>query len=476
NPVPVPTISMTPNNNICFGTEVTYTTESGMSAYGWNIPGVSADYTIISGGTSSDNIVKLVWNNMPSGDSPSVSISYTSAVGCLANTPATQTVVLPTKGTNLSGNNETAVCYVNGSKDVHFYNSTTNNYLGSINAIGVDLGLVTMKTYVGSPSHMEDCANPDNPSHWTAYMGRRWEMSSAAYPNSANFPTNATITLPFINDELAALNTYASTVTTVNDLDDNAVLADIALTKVSNGVSDGNASLSDCSGTRIAIEQSGIAASPTGITANKLAFEVEQFSEMFLHKKRDDGSPLPITLSSFSAECNDNNEVILSWSTASEINNDYFEIQRSTQGLAWEVIATVQGAGFSNIILDYDYLDKEKPNTTTYYRLRQIDYDGSSKLSDIIQIRCENNMEKPVISVYPNPFTSSFNIEFENWDLNFAEIELLDITSRTIKKWNLENTLPNFIYEVNLSNLNPAMYMLKIKTSEGVVMKKIEKK
>ncbi|NLI58389.1 MAG: T9SS type A sorting domain-containing protein, partial [Clostridium sp.] len=186
-------------------------------------------------------------------------------------------------------------------------------------------------------------------------------------------------------------------------------------------------------------------------------------------------NPLPVELISFSAECNDNNEVMLSWSTASEINNDYFEIQRSTQGIAWEVIARVQGAGFSNIILDYDYLDREKPNTTTYYRLRQIDYDGSSKLSDIIQIRCENNMEKPVISVYPNPFTSSFNIEFENWDLNFAEIELLDITSRTIKKWNLENTLPNFIYEVNLSNLNPAMYMLKIKTSEGVIMRKIEK-
>ncbi len=186
-------------------------------------------------------------------------------------------------------------------------------------------------------------------------------------------------------------------------------------------------------------------------------------------------NPLPVELISFSAECNDNNEVMLSWSTASEINNDYFEIQRSTQGIAWEVIARVQGAGFSNIILDYDYLDKEKPNTTTYYRLRQIDYDGSSKLSDIIQIRCENNMEKPVISVYPNPFTSSFNIEFENWDLNFAEIELLDITSRTIKKWNLENTLPNFIYEVNLSNLNPAMYMLKIKTSSGVIMRKIEK-
>jgi hypothetical protein len=56
-----------------------------------------------------------------------------------------------------------------------------------------------------------------------------------------------------------------------------------------------------------------------------------------------------------------------------------------------------------------------------------------------------------------------------------AEIELVDITSRTIKTWKLENTLQNFVYEVNLNNLHPAMYMLKIKTSNGVIMRKIEK-
>ncbi|MGI6409672.1 MAG: hypothetical protein ACOX0V_00320 [Bacteroidales bacterium] len=94
---------------------------------------------------------------------------------------------------------------------------------------------------------------------------------------------------------------------------------------------------------------------------------------------------------------------------------------------------SIQGAGFSNTTLYYDYLDKENPNANTYYRLRQIDYDGSSKLSDIIQIRCENNMEKPIISVYPNPFNSTLNIEFENWDLNLLKLNLLDITSRTIK-------------------------------------------
>lgn len=186
-------------------------------------------------------------------------------------------------------------------------------------------------------------------------------------------------------------------------------------------------------------------------------------------------APLPVELTLFSAECDNNNNVQLYWTTASEINNDYFEIQRSTDDLAWEVIETVQGAGFSNTSLNYDYLDRENPNANTYYRLRQVDYDGRSKFSDIISIRCENNMEKPTISIYPNPFNSILNIEFKNWDMKSAEIELVDITSRTIKTWKLENTLQNFVYEVNLSNLNPAMYMLKIKTSSGVIMRKIEK-
>ncbi|HNY44817.1 MAG TPA: T9SS type A sorting domain-containing protein, partial [Bacteroidales bacterium] len=186
-------------------------------------------------------------------------------------------------------------------------------------------------------------------------------------------------------------------------------------------------------------------------------------------------NPLPVELTLFSAECDNNNNVQLYWTTASEINNDYFEIQRSTDDLAWEVIETVQGAGFSNTSLNYDYLDRENPNANTYYRLRQVDYDGRSKFSDIISIRCENNMEKPTISIYPNPFNSILNIEFKNWDMKSAEIELVDITSRTIKTWKLENTLQNFVYEVNLNNLHPAMYMLKIKTSNGVIMRKIEK-
>ncbi|HPX76893.1 MAG TPA: T9SS type A sorting domain-containing protein, partial [Bacteroidales bacterium] len=186
-------------------------------------------------------------------------------------------------------------------------------------------------------------------------------------------------------------------------------------------------------------------------------------------------NPLPVELASFVAECDNNNNVQLYWETASEINNDYFEIQRSTDDLAWEVIANIQGAGFSNTTLNYDYLDKENPNANTYYRLRQVDYDGTAKFSDIISINCGNRMEQPIVSVYPNPFNSTLNIEFENWDLNYAEIELLDITSRTIQKWNLKNTLPNFVHEVNLSDLHPAMYMLRIKTSSGVIVKKVEK-
>lgn len=184
---------------------------------------------------------------------------------------------------------------------------------------------------------------------------------------------------------------------------------------------------------------------------------------------------LPVELTSLSAYCK-NNEVLLYWTTASEINNDYFEIQRSKNDIDWEVIAKVKGAGFSNTIKNYKYLDKECPNANFYYRLRQVDYDGKSQLSDIISIRCENIIEKTEVSIYPNPFNSKLNIEFKNWDSNVAEIELLDLTSRVIQKWNLQNTLSSFVHEVNLSNLNPSIYVIKIKTSDGVIIRKVEKR
>lgn len=109
---------------------------------------------------------------------------------------------------------------------------------------------------------------------------------------------------------------------------------------------------------------------------------------------------LPVELINFQAE-KENQSVVLNWSTAAEINNDYFQIERSKDGRDFESLATISGAGFSNQKIDYLHLDKEPRNGLNYYRLKQVDYDGNYSYSDIVSANIEVKSEKVTIS--PNP-------------------------------------------------------------------------
>lgn len=96
------------------------------------------------------------------------------------------------------------------------------------------------------------------------------------------------------------------------------------------------------------------------------------------------GSELPVSLVQFTG-ISEKGTVILKWSTASEINNDYFLIERSTDGYIFSELAMIDGAGNSNGILSYEYVDKN-PSDINYYRLRQYDFDGKNSCSDIIKV------------------------------------------------------------------------------------------
>lgn len=110
-------------------------------------------------------------------------------------------------------------------------------------------------------------------------------------------------------------------------------------------------------------------------------------------------SPLPVDLVSFSASCQ-GNAVELKWTTASEVNNDYFVISRSYDGIYFEEIARVNGSGNSTGILSYTHLDKsptEQP--LIYYRLKQTDFDGSSKDYEPIVTKNCNSTGKMTVNV-----------------------------------------------------------------------------
>ncbi len=107
-------------------------------------------------------------------------------------------------------------------------------------------------------------------------------------------------------------------------------------------------------------------------------------------------SPLPVELTNFSAKQLENN-VQLNWSTASELNNDYFEIQKSLNGIDFFPIAEVQGAGNSNDIVEYQYTD-ENVFENSFYRLKQVDFDNEFEYSEVIYV----SVNQSVVDVVNN--------------------------------------------------------------------------
>lgn len=119
---------------------------------------------------------------------------------------------------------------------------------------------------------------------------------------------------------------------------------------------------------------------------------------------------LPIELISFSAE--HRNEVVeLNWTTASESNNNFFTVERSSDGINFEPIAFVNGAGNSNQVLNYSAIDPDPLNGTSYYRLKQTDFDNNYSLSEIKAVFIGTIGE---VKIYPNPFTDQIIIQIAN--------------------------------------------------------------
>ncbi len=123
-------------------------------------------------------------------------------------------------------------------------------------------------------------------------------------------------------------------------------------------------------------------------------------------------APLPIALLSFDAK-KVNSNIIVSWKTAMELNNDYFEIERSENGIDFYSIGEVVGSKHSQQIKEYSFVDDYLPKITTlYYRLTQYDLDGNFESFDIVAIH--NSSFEEVVTAYPNPVNNQTRVYSPN--------------------------------------------------------------
>ncbi|MBI4947188.1 MAG: T9SS type A sorting domain-containing protein [Bacteroidetes bacterium] len=170
--------------------------------------------------------------------------------------------------------------------------------------------------------------------------------------------------------------------------------------------------------------------------------------------------PMPVELLSFNAIAEDNTRVRCEWSTASEINNDYFAIERSKDGTNFSQIGTVKGAGNSSVTLNYTFYDHEPYSGLSYYRLKQFDYNGAFTYS---QIRAVYIGTLNLITIYPNPSTDgSIQYIIASEDGGELSVKVYDIIGRKVIS-NTE-TLEGGVITKKLSTaaLSSGSYLLQI--------------
>jgi hypothetical protein len=179
---------------------------------------------------------------------------------------------------------------------------------------------------------------------------------------------------------------------------------------------------------------------------------------------------LPVELTSFAVNC-ENDYPIVSWQTASEHNSAAFIIHRSTDGIQWEAITSIEAAGNSNSKIDYQFEDVTTLRFVGYYRLTQVDIDGKQKVYDPIYTNClksENEVE-----LYPNPAQDDLTISLSTKESAKVQIEFVNANGFMVISESHDAYAGVNHFKHNVEQLLSGIYYVKIVANDIVTIKKL---
>jgi uncharacterized repeat protein (TIGR01451 family) len=179
---------------------------------------------------------------------------------------------------------------------------------------------------------------------------------------------------------------------------------------------------------------------------------------------------LPVKLISFTAAKN-GSESLLKWSTAQEINFDHFEVECSANGLLFKSIGSVNAKGNSSIRSDYNFTDKEPFSGNNFYRLKEVDKDGSITYSDVVLLVFG---DKNTVSVYPNPLLNEAKIKFSGtqWLNKAGVINVLAADGKILSQKRINIT--SQVVSVDVSGLPAGHYILQVVTGSEIISRPIQ--
>jgi hypothetical protein len=176
-------------------------------------------------------------------------------------------------------------------------------------------------------------------------------------------------------------------------------------------------------------------------------------------------TPLPVKLVSFEAMPM-KSQILLTWQTATETNNEYFDVQRSTNGTVWEDLVRVSGAGNSTTLLKYETADPLPYNGTSYYRLKQVDYDGTFEYSPVKAVDFIYGN-----TLFPNPTTGIITLTSGDDVLELSNVSVISSFGRIVNDKVSVKQLSTNQLQIDMSLLPAGIYLVRTQGSSSLVHK-----
>jgi len=182
----------------------------------------------------------------------------------------------------------------------------------------------------------------------------------------------------------------------------------------------------------------------------------------------DNTQPLPVELIYFNARC-DGPKVDIDWTTASELNNDYFTVQRSLDAIHFEDVITVPGAGNSNQVVNYHVTDINPFNNVAYYRLRQTDYSGTSTYSYVVNVEnCLHGESNEDIIIFLQPGKETMSVLLRGYK-GPTTVSLYDMLGKMlVAKTEDEPSTIDF----DVKTLSFGVYFVVVMNGDNIAVKK----
>lgn len=183
-------------------------------------------------------------------------------------------------------------------------------------------------------------------------------------------------------------------------------------------------------------------------------------------------TPLPVELTSLQAEIVED-QTLITWQTALESGSDHFVVERSRDGRAFFSIGKVAAAGNSDTNIDYQFTDPNPVNNRAFYRLRQVDQDGSFTLTQVVEVMADGP-SLSIVSLYPNPVTLGSGADFINLNLYSRSeqpgiLEIYDLMGQQIVRQSVSlNQYENHL-KINTAELSRGMYIMRVHAGTEVL-------